>query len=531
MSFSNSPRQTARILSSGQDGFTMIIAIGVMFVTSLLLVAAFTAANGDIHLSHEDSTQKQAYYASLAGVQEYEYKMQANPDYWETCGKPSNTVQNEPGERYEITPLVASTAPVVIKECLTTKPFESMIESSGSVANTFRIESTGYAGTNKHTIVATFKVTGFLNYVYYTNFETEDPGLYEGAKECEVYRKEREVFDKSHSSEECQEIRFFGEGENRDDVKGPMHTNDSADICGTPIFGRAEHVPADVIEMNRGTYSLGGCSNSPTFNTATKSYVKGAELIPPSSDTSLGQYVESEDEFTGVTHLTLNGAANTITVKNAGLSGGTATIPWPKNGLIWVKASSSEGCEYSYDPLNSDESKEESQEPNCGTVYVNGTYKEALTIGSSNDLIINGNIYPTSVAGKLGSAPTGTATLGLIANNYVRVYHPTEEVSKKCVNEAGSLYNPWIYAAILSTNHSFVVDNYNCGASLEKLNVYGAIAQDFRGIVGTGGGGSNTGYIKNYNYDERLAVDEPPYFLSPLNAGWKVARETAPTPG
>ena len=30
---------------------------------------------------------------------------------------------------------------------------------------------------------------------------------------------------------------------------------------------------------------------------------------------------------------------------------------------------------------------------------------------------------------------------------------------------------------------------------------------------------------------ERLATDEPPYFLSPLNAGWKVSRLTAPTEG
>src|ERR1035441_1672313 len=51
----------------------MIIAIMVMFVSSLLMVAAFTAANGDIHLSHIDLTQKQAYFAALAGVQEYEY--------------------------------------------------------------------------------------------------------------------------------------------------------------------------------------------------------------------------------------------------------------------------------------------------------------------------------------------------------------------------------------------------------------------------------------------------------------------------
>ena len=70
----------------------MILALGVMFVTSLLLVAAFTAANGDVHLARQDTTQKQAYYAALAGVQEYVYDLQSNPDYWETCEAPKSTV-------------------------------------------------------------------------------------------------------------------------------------------------------------------------------------------------------------------------------------------------------------------------------------------------------------------------------------------------------------------------------------------------------------------------------------------------------
>ena len=69
----------------------MIIAMGVMLVTSLLLTAAFLAARGDIHLSHTDTAQKEAYYAALAGVQEFEYEMQVNPDYWQTCGEPTKT--------------------------------------------------------------------------------------------------------------------------------------------------------------------------------------------------------------------------------------------------------------------------------------------------------------------------------------------------------------------------------------------------------------------------------------------------------
>ena len=100
----------------------MIIAMLVMLVTSLLLVAAFTAANGDTQLSHADLTQKQAYYAALAGVQEYEYKLEANPDYWETCPEPKGNVPNEASESYEVAMLAASSAPSTENTCSEAKP-------------------------------------------------------------------------------------------------------------------------------------------------------------------------------------------------------------------------------------------------------------------------------------------------------------------------------------------------------------------------------------------------------------------------
>jgi hypothetical protein len=126
----------------------------------------------------------------------------------------------------------------------------------------------------------------------------------------------------------------------------------------------------------------------------------------------------------------------------------------------------------------------------------------------------------------MSRAPPSTATVGLIASRFIRVYHPCTSSGRGTTEEG--IKNIWIYAAILSTSHSFLVDNDQCGNSLEKLNVYGAIAQKYRGVVGTSGG---TGYIKDYIYDERLATDEPPYFLAPLKAGWKIARETSPTGG
>ncbi len=522
----------------------MIVALGVTFVTALLMVAAFKAANGDIRLSHDDETQKQAYYAALAGIQEYEFHLQSNPDYWQTCATPSGSVYKKEGEkaetaataeRYEVTPLTASTAPTGTKECSTSNPVGTMIQSTGAAANTFRIESVGTlgkvgeAGYEQRKIVATFHVIGFLNFIYFTEFEVEDPELMEpkGSAQCgNLYSVRQKLGVK------CEPIVFT----TGDSVEGPMHTDDAVDICGEASFGRAGHTPPDVVEMNGGMYSTcGGSEAEATFNTANKKYSTGPDLLPPEGDTSLATYVkEGGYEFTGVTHIELLGLTSKIIVKNN--KGESETLPWPTNGLIYVKTSEENACKYKYEPNESDNSayaganSEASTETYCGNAYVSGSYSKSLTIGAQENVIIKGNVYPTSVEGSLGSAPTGTATLGLIAGGDVRVYHPLTEENCQyhAKNAEGSLYSPWIYAAILSTNHSFVVDNYNCGEALGKLHVYGAIAQRFRGIVGTTGG---TGYLKDYKYDERLAVDEPPYFLNPINAGWEVARETAPEGG
>ncbi|HYM45535.1 MAG TPA: hypothetical protein VES65_05165, partial [Solirubrobacteraceae bacterium] len=97
-------------------------------------------------------------------------------------------------------------------------------------------------------------------------------------------------------------------------------------------------------------------------------------------------------------------------------------------------------------------------------------------------------------------------------------------------NKWGYLEGPVIDAAILSTHHSFIVDNFKCGKQLGELNVWGSIAQFWRGPVGTGGG-AGTGYIKNYNYDNRLATEQPPNFLTPSTNSWKSMRVTAPPNG
>ena len=59
-----------------------------------------------------------------------------------------------------------------------------------------------------------------------------------------------------------------------------------------------------------------------------------------------------------------------------------------------------------------------------------------------------------------------------------------------------------------------------------KLTVYGAIAQKFRGPVGTHlNGAVKSGYVKNYIYDDDLRFRDPPFFLDPVQASWRILGE------
>jgi hypothetical protein len=747
-----------------EDGFTMIFAIIVLFVSSLLVAAAFVAANGDVKLTHTSTSAKKAYSAALAGINAYKYKLEANPNYYLKCpripeeGKQAVTENSEEkqktekqAEEYVVQTLPAEkegkpkpTESEWIAKCKagTVRSNEVVQDEDGG---TFRIESTGYSGTEVRHLIASFSHPGFLDYVYFTDYEILDPSAQNPEPtNCEhyyEYRKEHNLIS------ECGTIQFASE----DKVNGPMHTNDAAAVCAEgskkPTFGREGH--DDKVEMGEGHYGAGGACKD-EVNMLGEYTTDGPTLTPPETDAELLETAGLKTK--GKTVIELKpGSPNTMSVTT--YSGGVAktepSVPFPINGVVYVENASS-GCPIKYSPFNTNYTGDE----NCGNVYVRGEYTESLTIAAANDVIINGKITTTH---KASGEPEGDAVLGLIATNFVRVYHPVKQgyttrnvkpatetpVNGKCVtakelgasilkstevtgitttglaagdevegtvagqieagttiseikasenkiklskaakpttkeltakiekteivkeitttglasgdnvegsgieagtvitevkekekevklskkatktetaklkfygettklkfygettklkvyiptgyeknsvlNEChkvesgyseyreaenlyiekcessttytsngfceyenndnkcsskatnlsssedprgwGSLSNLEIDAAVLSTHHSFIVDNYLCGAHLGELKVWGSIAQFWRGPVGTSGG---TGYTKNYTYDERLASNTPPEFISPTTTAWKSGRVTEAPPG
>lgn len=524
-------------LRGEEGGYAMIAVVGATALVTTLVAASLAATNRDLGLTKRDLDDKRAYAAAQAGVADYSFHLNNDNGYWARCTSvPTphavNQQSSTANRRYVPGSTDASYAIELLpatgqSTCNTSNPVTSMLEASGPNTGSFRIRSTGYVNNNKASIVATFKRASLLDYIYFTQLETSDPVTYGFANpsaaltgansQCTKFRREgRESVPIPNSGGvRCTRIVFVS----GDNIKGPLHTNDDLAICGSPSFGRTA---ADVIEVSappRG-WIAGGCSSpsgaSPTF--VGPLVTTAPVLTPPATNGKLKTIAGATYTRSCQTSITLSGNNMTVTVG----TGSPSTFPFPADGVFYVANGNSvcnpSPCTTSYSPFTATYPTGSQ----CGNVIIHGSYTGQLTIASENDIIVDGNITR--------SGPTGL--LGLVANNFVRIKHPFSAQTARGAcnggsNGSGSLTNPRVDAAILAIQHSFIVDHYDCGASLGNLTINGAISQKFRGAVGTTGG---TGYIKDYNYDDRLRYQEPPNFLDPVESAWHIQRETLDFP-
>lgn len=528
----------------------MVTVIGTMTVVTLLSVAALGAVGGDLSVARGDQDSKRAYDAAQAGVAWYRFQLNRDPAYWTRCTNVPNVATghapvNQINDIRYTAPVPGTTDATYAIEIIPNKDSAACVEGEKAALTalqdkTLRIRSTGYANGKKRSVIAVFKRRSFLDFLYYSKFETQDPVTYtpydsyyspsvsgwaagDDKTVGACARPYNDALGTGRGTRRyvgvktgngptfagiCGEIQWV----TNDKVNGPLHTEDQLLVCGSPVFGRSGDRVEILDATSGGVRGSSTCGAAPTF---TGNKIAGAtNLDTPPDNTGLAKLAVAPYVFTGQTKIQLNGTSATVT--NNGV---TQVLPLPPtNGVIYVKSGSC-GVPYSYyqrynDPVG------------CGNVEVSGTYSSSMTIGSDNDIIIRGDLKHQ-----------GDSLLGLIAQSFVRVYHPVAmnlpadppngpAVEKTSCDAnsgevAGSPLTVQIDAAILALNHSFIVDNYSCGDQRQALNVFGSISQRFRGPVGTSAG---TGYVKNYVYDDRLSYKEPPNFLDPVRSSWRTVR-------
>lgn len=507
-----------RRLRRESGGFAMITVMGVMMVGGLLVAGAYAASDSDIPLARGDQDRRAAYAAAESGLNVYAFHLSQDNAYWARCtnvpppnaSEPSgvnhawNGAGADPRSWRRLPGSTTAQWSVELipangfAQCSESQPQASMIDQN---TGTFRVRSTGRVGRAKRSIVGTFRRRSFIDYIYFTDFETADPATYGSSTQVAWASANCARWYRQGRSSSCTRIQFATD----DVVAGPFHTNDDILTCGTPTFGRTR---ADVVEVSAPDpgYRTNCGAIVPDFQ-GTWTTSSPTLTLPPSNAT-LNTIAGAR--FTGTTRIVLNGSNMTVTAA----SGSVSTVPIPANGVVYVQSGSCGSSGYNIVQTYN-------APVGCGNAYVRGTTSRSITIAADNDVIVNGDVRRS-----------GDALIGLIANNFVRIYHQVNHDSDgdNCSNvTSGTMQNVTIDAAILALQHSFIVDNYYCGAKLGTLTVNGAIAQKFRGAVGTSGS-NNSGYTKSYNYDDRLRYREPPSFLDPVQVSWRIVRQTEQVP-
>jgi type II secretory pathway pseudopilin PulG len=525
-----------RRLRRDEHGFSIVAVMIAMMVAGLMVAAAFAAADGDLPLTKRSEDRKEALAAAQAGIQFYAFHLAQDDRYWSKCDTvpPPNATEpspvalkwygtgadtrsghwrNVPGTNaqysIELLPATAPTTANPTPQCVVGNDTSMIDPSTGMI----KIRVTGRSGNAKRTLIASFRRKGLLDFLWLTNFETQDPSAYPpnalvenpawAEANCSDYRGSR--------SSSCDDQQFAS----GDKLAGPFHTNDrSIWTCDGSTFGKTgKNYRVEVGGPPPGYDNRCG-SSSPVV-------IPGPLLTnQPSIDIPLSNSALKAIAQSGGLLLT---GKHTIVVNGGSMTVDGVNTPWPGNGVIYAQTNTSTGCN-TKPPVLADYN----ESAGCGNIYISGTYSANLTVAAQNDVI---------VADDLTRIDPSQAVMGLIAENFVRIQHKVTrsalnpDSTTSCTNSTPNLGDITVQAAILSVNHSFTVDNYACGAFEGTLTVKGAIAQYFRGTVGTGVGGSNgTGYLKDYNYDDILKYRSPPYFLSPLATPWLVARTNEQVP-
>jgi hypothetical protein len=472
----------------------------------------------------------------------------------------------------------------------------SQYQSQGTI----RLRSTGKVGTSVRTVIANLRQKGFIDNLYFTDFETSDPVLgvnknninaATGKNVCAVY-----LWQTPTRPTSCPTIQFGA----YDTLSGPVHSNDSLTICGATF--KSTVTTSDPGSPNYdiangcadGNFQVGKPQTTPVLlfpptNSKMKAETRtdlasvprpgclytGPTVITFSVVGGVGM-MNVVSPYTKVTETSANSSGSDIAGTTPAMCGSIAALhstagasiaTLPSN-LIYVQSvpttatdpnytapgSTPSGvtgysCKtstngdgnsvssggwsfgtYSYPMANEilpTSSQSDTPAYSCrnGDLYVSGTMSGALTVATDNYIYVTGDL-------KYGSPSTDI--LGLVGQNAIWVYNPIictqyntpPDCRTYAYGVSGS--NREIDAALLSVAHTFGVQNYDGGTSnlgsRGTLTIDGAIAQEFRGTVATGGASIATGYAKNYTYDSRFAYTAPPKFLTPTSTSYGVTQ-------
>jgi hypothetical protein len=542
----------------GEDeGAALITVMLVMMLLTSLVTAAVGYGLAAQPLSRRDQDAVAALAAAQAGIDDYLFRVRQSEFEQRSSTNLPPAPDNTPflSTTWQSVPGATNGAKFHYDAKLATGALT--VTSSGRVRNVTR------------TAQVLLRRASFLDYLYFTDFEVNSPasGVYgtdsaAAQTDCPYY-----WWSGNRSSSVCDRISFAP----GDAINGDLHSNDTISIWGNTTFNgqvttSMQNAICSPARRWWNTNASNGCGTPsgglPVFSRAGDPAYQTILTLPQTSGDLRDDADATGCIFVGPTRLVLNSAGTmtttspftTATTTDADnynrCVGNNKALPgvlFTRNAKTSSPDETSGQCTgytgnrigFPIQNVGGDSSADDITRYGCasGDIFVSGVLNGRMTVAAENDVVVVDDVTYQSYG-----QTTEDDLLGLIAEQFVRVYHPISCPSSYVVDvnsvrtcqddrganladsrfntDTGGLFSdPKIHAAILALNHSFGVQQYNNGDQLGTLTVYGAIAQKWRGTVALIG---VTGYVKDYRYDPRLQYEGPPSFVDPVGKPWKV---------
>lgn len=553
----------------GDRGLALPLVIGVSALLLILVSVSVSYSVGGLRQSKNTQDWSGALAAAYAGIEEYQSRIADDSTYMQYGNSASTfstgSTLSMPNPSNPAFGLGQTGSWAAVAGSDGTAQFRYEVNTAQYAATgTIRLRSTGRVGDDTRSIVADLRQEGFIDFLYFTDYEIQDPAISGDATTCVKYAWQGRPSG-------CSEIAF---GSN-DVLRGPVHSNDTLRICDSTFEGTVTtgYKPASGIKYAAKDSNGSSCGGQvfqlvgyPAYSPVVGMPATNSQLKRETrSDLTTNGVPRPGCLYTGPTRITLN-AAGTITVRSpwtkktriagdpatsgttpsacgtvgtgTGQLGSTAgaTFTMPENNVIYVQSVPAVTTDPNYwastakptgltctgasggttvgngigYPMANEKAPADSgslASYGCrnGDVFVSGTVDGHQTIAAENYVYVVDNIYYEDAQDDV---------LGLVGNNAVWVWNPVNSSNVSLLNNNGRR----IDSTILSVAHTFQVQNYTKGGNRGTLTVNGSIAQKFRGVVRNG----SNGYAKDYKYDQRLRYMAPPKFLSPVTTTYGV---------
>ncbi len=453
-----------RIRKDGEEGVVLVTVLLLTMIMLIIVAGTMAYAVGSQPVSRRDQDWNAALAAAEAGLDDYLFRLNENDQYYLYSATVNPPDGNLAFKSWVSVPDSGSASVACTASSNDNIPcFRYGVDTSSLVSQgAIIVTSTGRSRNVTRTIQATLRRHAFIDYLYFTDYETKDPASYDTSVDdytpteaqtycAKRYYEGRDIagrvdFAGDTDGNACTEISFSS----ADTINGPLHSNDAIRICGSPTFNGNVTTSWNPATGNKWVDGGGGCGSNPTFSRPGDPKYADPLTMPPNNvsikadaDGALGG---TGCLYTGPTAITLNSAGTMTVVSPGTLSTNSncvgTNVPLPSNGVIYVQNVPSSSTDPNYTaacrtstqiggaitvqhPLGYPQ-KYDISTYGCknGDVFIKGVLKGRLTIAADNNIDIIGNVTYQGGTG-------GNDLLGLVANNYVEIYHPVGDCGSR----------------------------------------------------------------------------------------------------